>query len=82
MRLLLAALTAALLIGPAAAQPVVVPAPGVPGGQVKLVPRDQLRAGPGVKTARLHPKLRAGGWRTSRSRCRPSGTGRRPRAGW
>lgn len=42
------------------AKPVVVAAPNVPGGKVILAgDRDQLRAGPGVQTARLHPALRA-----------------------
>lgn len=40
-------------------KPIPVPAPNVPGGKVVLVPRDQLRAGPGAKTARLHPNVRA-----------------------
>lgn len=40
-------------------KPVQVDAPGVPGGKVTLVPRDQLRAGPGTKTARLPHPMRA-----------------------
>lgn len=40
-------------------KPVPVDAPGVAGGKVVLVPRDQLRAGPGVKTARLPHPMRA-----------------------
>jgi hypothetical protein len=48
-----------LLAGAGTAQPRPVPAPNVPGGKVVLVPRDQLRAGPNTKTARLPHALRA-----------------------
>lgn len=45
---------------PPAFKPIVVPAPNVPGGKVVIAPsRDQLRAGPNRKTARLHPNIRA-----------------------
>lgn len=41
------------------AKPAQIDVPGVPGGKVVVVPRDQLRAGPGVKTARLPHPVRA-----------------------
>jgi hypothetical protein len=52
-------LPAIALAQPPKDKTVIVPAPNVPGGKVVLVPRDQLRAGPGVKTARLPRGIRA-----------------------